>query len=268
MFGAANVYLWIGALLMLLLVLWVVARSRRKIALIEMKSEQIDIRTKKLEERGKEVERMIKESEEASVNAVCLNSLNFDYPVFLGGPSIDPHHARYLLFILLDKRPKKIIEFGSGSSTIIVARALKMMGKKPDLHISIDHDARFLKHTKEIAHMNGVVEDIEFAHCPLDSGSGDRLPWYTGIPEIVGETKFDLVIVDGPPAYEDGLEMARAPAMEYMRRNLAPGSTVVLDDFNRPGERAVAERWRRTYPDLELFSIKAGKGVGVFTVGK
>lgn len=84
--------------------------------------------------------------------------LQFRFPVFLGGPSIDAYHARQLLFILEGLKPRVILELASGTSTVIVARALQTLGYPPEMHIAVDHDARYLSNTIQLARVNGVEQ--------------------------------------------------------------------------------------------------------------
>jgi len=39
---------------------------------------------------------------------------------------------------------------------------------------------------------------------------------------------------------------------------IAPGGTIILDDAARPGERWIARRWRREWPDFEFRLWKGG----------
>ncbi|MBQ0720408.1 MAG: class I SAM-dependent methyltransferase [Gammaproteobacteria bacterium] len=202
-----------------------------------------------------------------SVNASCINSLGFEFPVFMGGPSIDTHHARNLLFLLQERKPQAILELGSGSSTIIIARALQLMGASPNRHISVDHEERFLNNTKELARLNSVDELIQFEYCPLQPEDGFPHPWYSRIPALAGSLKFDFVLIDGPPAYEDGLGRTREPALTVLRPYLADNAVIILDDANRVGEQNVVKAWQEKYPEFSLYHATEGKGVAIFTLG-
>jgi hypothetical protein len=47
---------------------------------------------------------------------------------------------------------------------------------------------------------------------------------------------------------------------------VAPGGTVLLDDAARPGERVVARRWKKNWPDFDFHYEGAGtKGLLVGT---
>ena len=198
--------------------------------------------------------------------AGALAHLRFRFPVFLGGPSIDAYHARQLLFVLQERKPRTILELGSGASTVIVARALQVLGCPPDLHIAVDHDVRFLRNTVQLARANGVDRLVRFEHCPLAPLPGYPLPWYANVSEAIGRSRIDLVIVDGPPASEPGTERSREPALPMVRKFLAEDAVVILDDANRAGEGQILESWLRDYPEFSVTRIREGKGVAVLTL--
>jgi len=209
----------------------------------------------KLEEKSLEIQT-------AGANA----QLQFRFPVFLGGPSIDAHHARQLLFVLQELKPRVVLELGSGTSTVLVACALQALGCPPELHIAVDHDARYLSNTIQLARVNGVEQFIRFAHCPLAPLPGYALPWYSNVPETIGRARIDLLIVDGPPAYEPGREKSREPALPVIRRSLSERAVVILDDANREEESKILDRWLHDYPEFSLTRVREGKGVAVLAL--
>ena len=60
---------------------------------------------------------------------------------------------------------------------------------------------------------------------------------------MLPDREIDLLLVDGPPGYGEGMERSRYPALPALEPRLAPGAMVVLDDASRPGEREIIERW-------------------------
>jgi hypothetical protein len=67
-----------------------------------------------------------------------------------------------------------------------------------------------------------------------DLGDGDRVP-----------TEIDLLVVDGPPAFDPGHGARREPALAWFEDRLVAGASVILDDIDRPGERAVLAAWEK-----------------------
>lgn len=209
---------------------------------------------------------MLEEKSLEIQTAGAIAHLQFRFPVFLGGPSIDAYHARQLLFILEELKPRVILELGSGTSTVIVARALQTLGYPPEMHIAVDHDARYLSNTIQLARVNGVEQFVRFEHCPLAPVPGYALPWYSNIPDTIAGATLDLVIVDGPPAYEPGEATSREPALPVVRPFLSERAVVILDDANRKGESEILDRWLQDYPEFSLTRVREGKGVAVLTL--
>ncbi len=142
--------------------------------------------------------------------------------------------------------PERIVECGSGTSTVAVARALQQNGGG---HIiSLDHEAQFAELTRQRLSELGLTDFATVIHAPLaEQRLGDDLmKWYGAFelpwPEI------DMIIVDGPP--EQGGKRARYPAGPVLVTKLAPGGVVFMDDGGRPDERAIAMQWLDENPAL------------------
>jgi hypothetical protein len=74
----------------------------------------------------------------------------------------------------------------------------------------------------------------------------DGAPWYAG--SALGglpESGIELLLVDGPPGYGEGMALSRYPALPALAERLAPGALVVLDDAQRDGERRILDAWER-----------------------
>lgn len=212
---------------------------------------------------GAEIVAMTSNIADETVNATCINSLGFKFPVFLGDWSIDSFLGRHLVQHILEHRPKCIVELGSGSSSIIIARTLKTLNEKEVRHIAVDHEAKYLAMTRDIALLNEVADGIEFLHCPLvQYDSLDKL-WYGGISEKLTDLKIDLLIIDGPPAHLQPL--SRYPALPILLPYLSEHCTVILDDAGRKEEKAIAQRWNNENPEFNLTFTNAGHGLAILT---
>jgi hypothetical protein len=207
----------------------------------------------------------IKEAAQEVINALSLHPLGLHFPVFLGGPSIDSFHARCLVEELLAHPPVTVVEIGSGTSTILIARVMRLVCSSGYTHIAVDHDPYFLELTKRYAELNGLAERIDFRCCPLGHVPSVGLDWYSGLIESLGDRRVDLLVVDGPPAYQTEGSTARYPALPLLHPHLADRCTIILDDANRPGERAVLERWVRECPEFTVRHVADGKGVAILT---
>lgn len=196
-------------------------------------------------------------------NSASLYSLDFQYPVFIGHWSVDSFFFRWITQFLAENHPKCIVEIGSGSSTLIIARLLQRLNYTDVRHIAIDHDERYLNLTKQLALLNDLDESIEFIHAPLADDATTGMKWYDLPIERLSSHPIDLLIVDGPPA--DLQPLSRYPAVPILIERLNNKSTVVLDDANREAELEIAQRWADEFPHLSLQIFPNGHGLAVLT---
>jgi len=161
--------------------------------------------------------------------------------------------------VLADRR--EIVELGSGVSTIVLAR---LMREREGRLTSLEHDPDWGQVVRSQLKREGLTHVAHLVEAPLEAhplALGDA-PWYAErtvaeLPEAI-----ELLLVDGPPGYVDGMERSRYPALPALEPRLAPGAIVVLDDTARPGEREILERWG------ELgwrFGVRASEGIATGT---
>ena len=138
--------------------------------------------------------------------------------------------------IVLGQRTR-IVECGSGVSTVVLARLLRSRGVGSV--VALEHDGAWAARVARWLRNEKLEPFARVVHAPLE---GDP-PWYATAALDEAPDAIDLLIVDGPPAFHAGEEHRRAPALERFAPRLADGATVVLDDLDRPGERAVLAGW-------------------------
>lgn len=159
----------------------------------------------------------------------------------------------YLSDYLLRERPKRILEIGSGASTIWLGTFAQRIGAE---YVSIEHDESFAAHTRTMIAEHGLEGTVDLRHAPLAplEIDGEEFSWYDRDAfEDIGD-QFDLLVVDGPP--ESTGEMARYPAMPVLAERLADDAAVVLDDIHREAETESLRRWAESYPGFEI--VQAG----------
>ena len=150
--------------------------------------------------------------------------------------------------------PKLVVELGSGTSTLVVAKA----GAKKV--ISIDNSDEFAEKTREILREHKVrgVEVRVAELKPHISGSD----WYD-TEQLKDLKKIDLLIVDGPPGSKN--PEARMPACAEFIAKLSPKAIIVIDDVNRDGERRLAEKFAKALPNHVLTIYAHEKGTAVIS---
>ena len=149
---------------------------------------------------------------------------------------------------------RRIVELGSGVSTVLLARLLTQRPPAGGfLMAAVEHDAVWARWVSEQLDREGIGTDVTIVRAPLvPHPRAERgLRWYDEaalaerLREALRADPIDLLVVDGPPAHAAGHGLARYPALPVLADHLAPDSTVVLDDAERPGEREVLRRWER-----------------------
>jgi predicted O-methyltransferase YrrM len=160
---------------------------------------------------------------------------------------------------IMHRARTRVVECGSGVSTIVLARLLRQRGA--GTLVAVEHDPAWATLVGDLLHREALDDIARVTHAPLQ---GDP-PWYAATALHALPTQVDLLVVDGPPAHAPGEQHRRAPALAFFDPRLMPGATVVLDDLQRPGERDVLTRWEAT--TSWRFQIKDAASVAVGTRG-
>lgn len=175
----------------------------------------------------------------------------------LRGWAASPDYLRALYAEVREQRPRAVVECGSGTSTLIVARALQANGHG---HlVSLEHLAEHAAATRELLVEAGCDDVVTVVHAPLvDHTIGAAtFTWYDlAAAGPLGEV--DLVAVDGPPKAVGPL--ARYPALPLLVDVLDPAARLLLDDADRPDELAALRRWSDEEPGLRWTRLGGEKG--------
>jgi predicted O-methyltransferase YrrM len=165
-----------------------------------------------------------------------------------------PDFLRVVAEYALRKRPRTIVECGSGVSTVVLGRCVELNGGG---HVySLEHDADYAARTRALLANHALSRFATVVDAPLvDIELADwKGRWYDlGAVDFGG--KVDALIVDGPPFFASGL--ARYPAGPMLFERLAEGGAIILDDADRRPEREIVDRWLRRYPQMVPMSLDA-----------
>ncbi len=169
-------------------------------------------------------------------------------------------------------RPQLVLEFGSGTSTLCLARFLvDIHGPETTLRVvSIDQDEAFAAETRELLRRNGLDAYVTVLSTTvrMQEIEGVVATCYdlpAALPEVLDGRKADFALIDGPAA-ESG---ARFGTLPLARPYLSSSASFVLDDGFRDGEIWVARRWARL-PGVRvdgIVNIDKGLVVGHLTGG-
>jgi predicted O-methyltransferase YrrM len=164
----------------------------------------------------------------------------------VGGWAMEPPALVRLVDTVLRRGPRLVVECGSGTSTLWIARALHEGGG--GRLVSFEHEAEFLEKTKAMLLEHGLLEYVDLRHAPLVDTVTPRgkFSWYDVAADDIDE--IDLLLVDGPPGTTG--PHARYPAVPVLGDKLTPGATVIVDDVSRKEEQEMVEYWLEERPRL------------------
>lgn len=168
---------------------------------------------------------------------------------YLGSWKADTGLLKLLVDHILEHKPTLVVEFGTGASTLVIARAMQMAGGGS--LISFEQHADFVEATRKWLADHGLNADVRTA--PLKpSPRGWPGLWYDHGPLPNG---IDLMLIDGP---HWAIHPFTRGAAETLFEKVSPGGTIMLDDAARPGERLVTRRWRKLHPEFRFTLDKSG----------
>lgn len=157
---------------------------------------------------------------------------------------------------ILQTKPVTILECSSGVSTVVAARCCQIVGHG---HVfSLEHEGEYAEKTRRELMKHGLQDWATVYHAPLvPVSAGQR--WYSDAVLPADLPPIDLMVVDGPPASVNS--QSRYPAFPRLRSKMAPNATLLLDDADRPDERAIVQRWTSEEPSLVETRLPAEKGL-------
>jgi predicted O-methyltransferase YrrM len=151
--------------------------------------------------------------------------------------------------LVLNKR-SNYIELGSGLSTLALGLCIRKQALNCKIK-SFEHDTHFLEIQSANIENLKLTDIIKLCHAPIKSQhiSGLKCDWYDDevILKRIGNEKFDLVLVDGPPAYKQKISYNRYPALPKLITKLKDGYSIYMDDTNRKGESNILKLWEKSY---------------------
>lgn len=140
------------------------------------------------------------------------------------------------------RQPSRIVEFGSGPSSVRLALAF------PGAEIlALESDEQCYQETKSLQAECLADGRLEVRYKPLKFqryGSGQILSY--DVDYFFGDEKVDCVIVDGPPFYT---LRGREACLYQIYSKLDVGGVVFLDDYSRADEKTILNNWLSVYPD-------------------
>ena len=178
----------------------------------------------------------------------------------MGTWALDVPTADYLLLRLTRERPRTVLEFGAGLSSVLLAeyaRRERAAGRET-LIVSVEQDAAVAERTTKRLTDLGMAAGCRVMHCPVDA-NGRYDVQAERLDAILEGRPLDCVLIDGPC----GPAGCRRWTVDAVARWCRAGTRWFLDDALRDAEIDVMRRWHH-HPALHVDGIVAvGKGLGV-----
>jgi hypothetical protein len=204
-----------------------------------------------------QVRRAVAESNRQQHALTQIRPLLGELPLDFSRWAADPVMAHNAVRLIADTRPLLVLECGSGSSTVVMARCLRALGR--GRIITLEHDPPYARRTAELLRLYGVEDVATVVTAPLDERviDGRAVRWYGPQYERLLAEPIDVLLVDGPPGSSG--PRARYPAVPLLKARLAPECWIMLDDGDRPDERFIADAWSREL-GAALSYLEGGRG--------
>lgn len=177
----------------------------------------------------------------------------------LGKWAVSIDFALYLINLIESKKYNIVIEFGSGTSTLLIAKALKKIYKnKGDSYqqITFEHLEKFFQETLENLKRKSLLDNaVKLMLSPLRTyniSKNEAYLYYSECSEVLEKLAKNiqlsqlkvLVVIDGPPSTTG--RHARYPALPIVMKYFS-GAEVdfLLDDYIRQDEQEVVNMWKK-----------------------
>jgi predicted O-methyltransferase YrrM len=146
--------------------------------------------------------------------------------------------------IIINRR-RCIVECGGGISTVYIATLLQQQGQG---HLyTLEDNLGWIEVLRALLKEQGLSDYVTVIPAPLAACelALENNLWYdlTAFRSQFTTSTIDLLLVDGPPAYDKPRRLSRYPALPALRDLLAPDFAVILDDINRSGEAEIIVKW-------------------------
>lgn len=140
----------------------------------------------------------------------------------------------------------RVFEFGSGGSTLFLARRCQSL-------TSVEHDARWIALVGRKLWRAGLT-NVDLRHIPVESSSAESVE-KSDYVNAVRQDRFDAIIVDG----HEWSPHARPACFRAAEEQIAPGGVIVVDDSWRYQQLRNANRAR----DFRVFESPGPSRLGV-----
>ena len=155
---------------------------------------------------------------------------------------------RVVAEIVAEARPRLVLELGSGSSTVLLARQCASRGGGARV-VTVEESPLFAEQTRRRLRRHNLLDLVSIVVSPVVR---TRIGCWRGycyemseadIASAMAGERADLVLIDGPMSAWTLRGDCRYATLLLIRRWLAERAIVLVDDADRRYERDTIERW-------------------------
>ena len=150
----------------------------------------------------------------------------------------------------------RIVECGSGVSTVMLARLLRE--RDAGALVALEHDRHWAALVQDHLRREALDTIARVVHSPLRGRAA--VVRAGGLDDVPDEV--DLLVVDGPPACDPGHGTRRAPALPRFGERLVVGAAVMLDDIAALASATSSRRWEASTDWRFVLDERAGVAIG------
>lgn len=200
---------------------------------------------------------------EALISITSILPLRSPLPPMRGW-AISPDFGVLLLAEILKKKPQRVLELGSGVSTLLIAYCLEKAGH--GRVVSFDHDLNYCEKSRDRVKEHQLGNIAEVVHAPLREVQLNQGKWdWYDTARMDPDFKIDLLVIDGPPGQIQ--DISRYPALPLLHEYFSDDITILLDDAGRTDEQSIVSMWIREFPEFVHEYVSAEKGAAILRRG-
>ncbi len=206
-------------------------------------------------------------------------------PMSFHGWPISPDIGLTLIDFIENKNVDTVIEFGSGTSSVLFAKTFKLANPNnanwclEQPITSFEHNEEYLKKTSQLLTSHQCRDFVNLTHAPLvefEYSGPDQFHYYDCEETIANlsaslgnDKKCVLVLIDGPPGVTN--KNARFPALPILLKHMSIHRLIiVMDDFARDDEQETFKLWEAIVAKSGLSyksqTIETEKGLSILTI--
>ena len=175
-----------------------------------------------------------------------LEQLGIDVNAIWFGPmTLAPTRLQYIVSELEARRPRRVLEVGSGSSTPVIAALAKLYGFE---FYSLENFAGSAEYVEGLLQRMDLERYVRLIVCGFRRRyyPDGRAYWWYDLDVASFGGSIDMVLIDGPM----GTLVGRNGTVPEVRAYLSPDCLILLDDAIRSHEKNCVSEWQSYFGGL------------------